>query len=212
MANYAIENFRARVFQTFKDFQSGKITLKEVNIIVKQRDGELKAIEKQMLEQFTKQLKSGKMVKTSFGVINPITLTSADIELAKMIKEKLRKTAETIVEIGEDITKAVDKKPKGYKDLFYQAIGMSSRSAQRYMQIANHVKIQELKMKQQLEGKTMTDLLLITSPEPPSTMSINASKVANGIYARYKDSPNELENIIKELQKLIDDSAQVVPS
>lgn len=207
MANRTFNDMRVEISQAYKDFVSSKITSEEALNIAEKCGEEGKAFEKQIKEQ----LKSIKKTRTTVAevVTEPIKLTSADIELAKKIKAKLRKTAETIVEIGETITKAVEKQPKGYKDLFYKAVGMSARSAQRYMQIANHVKIQALKKKQDLEGKTMTDLLLITSPSQISTKSINTSKVANGIYTRYKDNPNDLEKIMEEIQKLIDDSIQV---
>ena len=147
-----------------------------------------------------------KKSKKAMGIDKVLKLSDEDAKLAQMIKEKLRKTAETIVEIGEYITKATDKKPKGYKDLFYETIGMSPRSAQRYMQIARHVKIQALKEKNLLEGKTMTDLLCIIAPEEnTSAKSVDANRVANSFYSRYKDDSETLKDIMRELQKLIND-------
>ena len=89
-------------------------------------------------------------------VVAEIKLTNEEKKLAKEIKSKLRKTAQTIVEIGEELSTAVKDKQRGFKELFYKEIGISDRSAQRYMQIANNVKVIELKEKNLLEGKTMT--------------------------------------------------------
>ena len=51
-------------------------------------------------------------------VVKEIKLTSEDKKIAKKIKSKLRKTAETIIEIGEELIKAIEEKPRGFKDVF----------------------------------------------------------------------------------------------
>ena len=84
---------------------------------------------------------------------------------------------------------------------------MSKRSALRYQQIANHVKIQELKSNSGLEGKTMTDLLVIMAPDQDNnTQKINVHNVAKSFYNRYKDDKDSLKAIIDELQKLINNA------
>lgn len=131
-------------------------------------------------------------------------LSAEHKDLANKIKSKIRKTAELIVEIGEEISSAVKDKPSKYKELFYDEIGMSRRSALRYQQIANHAKIQELKSNSGLEGKTMTDLLVIMAPEQDNnSQKINVHNVAKSFYNRYKDDKDSLKAIIDELQKLI---------
>lgn len=140
-------------------------------------------------------------------VVKEIKLTSEDKKIAKKIKSKLRKTAETIIEIGEELIKAIEEKPRGFKDVFYKEIGISDRSAQRYMQIANHVKVIELKENNELEGKTMTDLLQLITPDTSSKEgNIDTKKVASGFYSRYKDKPDTLKKIIKELQDMLEQS------
>ena len=74
------------------------------------------------------------------------------------------------------------------------------------MQIARHVKIQKLKEKNLLQGKTMADLLYIMHPSEDSKKSVDVNKVANGFYSRYKDDSETLENIMEELQKLIENA------
>jgi hypothetical protein len=140
-------------------------------------------------------------------VVKEIKLTSEDKKIAKKIKSKLRKTAETIIEIGEELIKAIEEKPRGFKEVFYKEIGISDRSAQRYMQIANHVKVIELKENNELEGKTMTDLLQLITPDTSSKEgNIDTKKVASGFYSRYKDKPDTLKKIIKELQGMLEQS------
>jgi len=136
-------------------------------------------------------------------VVKDCELTSKDKDIAKRIKRKLRRTAETIVWIGEELTKAIKDKPRGFKEQFYREIGMSDRSAQRYMQIAKNVKVIELKEKSELEGKTMTDLLQLVAPDTSvKDGKTNSKKIASGIYSRYKDKPDVLKEIIKSLQSL----------
>lgn len=140
-------------------------------------------------------------------VVKEIKLTSEDKKIAKKIKSKLRKTAETIIEIGEELIKAIEEKPRGFKEVFYKEIGISDRSAQRYMQIANHVKVIELKENNELEGKTMTDLIQLITPDTSSKEgNIDTKKVASGFYSRYKDKPDTLKKIIKELQDMLEQS------
>lgn len=140
-------------------------------------------------------------------IVNDIKLSKEDKKIAKTIKSKLRKTAETIVEIGEELTDAIQDKQRGFKEVFYKEIGISSRSAQRYMQIAQHVNVIELKKKNELEGKTMTDLLQLIAPDTSSKEGkIDTKKVASGFYSRYKDKPDTLKEIINELQDLLEKS------
>lgn len=140
-------------------------------------------------------------------VVKEIKLSKEDKKLARDIKSKLRKTAETIVEIGEALSNAIQDKQRGFKEVFYKEIGISDRSAQRYMQIANHIKIVELKENNELEGKTMADLLQLITPDTSSKEDkIDTKKVASGFYSRYKDNPDTLKAIIKELQDLLEQS------
>ena len=140
-------------------------------------------------------------------VVQDIKNTNQDNKLAKQIQTKLRKTAETIIEIGEELIKAIEEKPRGFKEVFYKEIGISDRSAQRYMQIANHIKVIELKENNELEGKTMTDLLQLITPDTSSKEgNIDTKKVASGFYSRYKDKPDTLKKIIKELQDMLEQS------
>jgi hypothetical protein len=75
------------------------------------------------------------------------------------------------------------------------------------MQIANHVKVIELKENNELEGKTMTDLLQLITPDTSSKEgNIDTKKVASGFYSRYKDKPDTLKKIIKELQGMLEQS------
>ena len=140
-------------------------------------------------------------------VVKEYKLTGKDKKLARSIKGKLRKTAEIIVEIGEELTNTLKDKPRGFKEPFYREIGISNRSAQRYIQIANHVKVIELKEKSELEGKTMTDLLQLVTPDTSIKKDkIDSKKIASGVYSRYKDKPDTLKEIIKELQGLLEQS------
>ena len=139
-------------------------------------------------------------------VVKEIKLTSEDKKIAKKIKSKLRKTAETIIEIGEELIKAIEEKPRVFKVVLYKEVGISDRSAQRYMQIANHPKIIDLK-ENELDGKTMSDLLKLISPDTSmKSEKIDTKRIANGFYTRYKDKPETLKDIIKELQELLEKS------
>ena len=74
------------------------------------------------------------------------------------------------------------------------------------MQIANHPKIIDLK-ENELEGKTMSDLLKLISPDTSmKSEKIDTKRIANGFYTRYKDKPETLKDIIKELQELLEKS------
>ena len=190
---------RKELFQSMLDLEDGKISIKEANAISDKASDEIKSINKEIRNQ--------KIALVKGTVLKPeLKLSESDIKIARSIKSKLRKTAETIVEIGEDLEKAIEKKPRGFKNLFYAEIGISGRSAQRYMQIARHVKIQKLKEKNLLQGKTMADLLYIMHPSEDSKKSVDVNKVANGFYSRYKDDSETLENIMEELQKLIENA------
>ena len=127
-------------------------------------------------------------------VVKEIKLTSEDKKIAKKIKSKLRKTAETIIEIGEELIKAIEEKPRGFKEVFYKEIGISDRSAQRYMQIANHPKIIDLK-ENELEGKTMSDLLKLISPDT----SMKSEKIDEVIFNPPRKGIDEkVLNVLKE--------------
>ncbi|MGJ0317056.1 hypothetical protein NG754_11065, partial [Aliarcobacter cryaerophilus] len=68
-------------------------------------------------------------------------------------------------------------------------------------------KIIELKEENQLEGKTMTDLLQLIAPDTSiKEEKIDTKRVANGFYSRYKDKPETLKEIINELQTLLNNS------
>lgn len=140
-----------------------------------------------------------------------ILLSERSNEAIKQIKAKLRKTAETIIEIGELLVEAIDNEPAEYKKEFYKELGMSERSGQRYMQIAKSEAIQKLKSEKpkSLEHMTMTDLLNeINSNKKTDTNSdenpaVVASKRAENIYRKYKNDPKALEEIIDNLQKML---------
>lgn len=168
-----------------------------------------------IIQDSKKGINLGKQIKEEFFIskkdnsplVDEIKLSNEDKKLAKEIKSKLKKTAQTIVEIGEALSNAVKDKERGFKEIFYKEIGISDRSAQRYMQIANHPKIIELKEENQLEGKTMTDLLQLIAPDTSiKEEKIDTKRVANGFYSRYKDKPETLKEIINELQTLLNNS------
>lgn len=138
------------------------------------------------------------------NVIIECNLTEEHKSIAANIKLKLRKTAQTIIEIGEEISNVVKGQSKEYKEMFYEEIGMSRRSALRYQQIANNLKIQELKDKDELEGKTMQDLIHLISIPTKTTSTTDARKVAQGFFSKYGKEPDTLKEIIKELQLLLD--------
>ena len=78
------------------------------------------------------------------------------------------------------------------------------------MQIANHVKVIELKENNELEGKTMTDLLQLIAPDTSSKEErIDTKKVASGFYSRYKDKPDTLKKIIAELQEMLNENEKI---
>lgn len=83
---------------------------------------------------------------------------------------------------------------------------MIKRSALRYQQIANNVKVLELKKNNQLEGKTMQDLMQLISTPQKSPINRDTQKVAQGFYNKYKNEPDKLKAIVNELQKLINDN------
>jgi len=146
--------------------------------------------------------------KNEITIIKSFVLTDDYKKLAKEIKGKLRKTAETIIEIGDLLIKATDNLPKGDKELFYKEIGMSSRSAQRYMQIAKNTLVQELRDNKQLKGKTITDLIKLATNKPKATKSkesnnIDTKKVAKNLYTKYRDDSSKIQSIINELQTLL---------
>lgn len=150
---------------------------------------------------------------SKFDNTKGILLSQKSNEAIKLIKTKLRKTAQTIIEIGELLIEAIDKEPADYKKKFYDELGMSERSGQRYMQIARSEAIQKLKNEQPklLDNMTMTDLLSkMNENDKPATNSdekpeIEASKRAKNIFKKYKDNPNTLEEIIINLQKMLEE-------
>ena len=167
-----------------------------------------------IIQDSKKGINLGKQIKGEFFIskkdnsplVDEIKLSNEDKKLAQEIKNKLKKTAQTIVEIGEALTNAIKYKKRGFKEAFYEEIGISDRSAQRYMQIANHPKIIDLK-ENELEGKTMSDLLKLISPDTSmKSEKIDTKRIANGFYTRYKDRPETLKDIIKELQELLEKS------
>ena len=169
-----------------------------------------------IIQDSKKGINLGKQIKEEFFIskkdnsplVNEIKLSNEDKKLAQEIKNKLRKTTQTIVEIGEDLTNAIKFKKRGFKEIFYEEIGISSRSAQRYMKIANHPLVIKLKEENQLEGKTMTDLekLISSSKYKKEKSNLDIKKVAKSLFIRYKNKPKELQDIINELQTLINQS------
>jgi len=146
--------------------------------------------------------------KNEITVIKSFVLTDDYKKLAKEIKGKLRKTAETIIEIGDLLINATDDLPKGVKELFYKEIDMSPRSAQRYMQIAKSEKVKLLN-KEALKGQTMTDLLKLVVTNKPKTTeykanrNVDTKKVAKSLYTKYRDDSSKIQSIITELQTLL---------
>lgn len=142
-----------------------------------------------------------------------IVLSEKSNEAIKQIRAKLRKTAQTIIEIGELLIEAISDKDKDYKYEFYKQLGMSERSALRYMQIARSEAIQKLKSEtpKSLDNMTMTDLIHEMNKNNKPTddndekPKIEPSKRAKDIFRRYKDSPDTLEEIIMNLQKMIEE-------
>ena len=140
-------------------------------------------------------------------VVKDVQLSDAHKQVAKKIQGLLSKTAQTIVEIGTLMNDTLKEKQKvkGYKSLFYKEIGMSERSAQRYMQIAKNTKVLTLHKKNELEGKTMTDLIVLISSDGKSKSEVtDIKKVANGFYTKYKSKPDTLKEIIVKLEELIE--------
>lgn len=177
-----------------KDLREGSFRILETNVINNN--------EKEKINVIDRELRTMEKAKKEIVKIEVVSLTENQIALARSIKEKLRKTAETIIEIGNELEKATKEMKKGTIILFYKEIGISTRSAQRYKQIAKHKSVRQLTPKD-LEGKTMTDLLVLISPEKDDAKKTNIKKVAGGLYSRYKDKPEELKLIIEELQNLM---------
>ena len=141
-----------------------------------------------------------------------ILLSQKSNEAIKLIKTKLRKTAQTIIEIGELLVEAIDNESADYKKEFYKQLGMSERSGQRYMQIAKSKVIQTLKNDEpkSLENMTMTDLVnKINEDKKTDTNGEEKSKIetfkrAENIYKKYKNDPATLEEIIANLQTMLE--------
>ncbi len=151
-----------------------------------------------------------------------IVLSEKSNEAIKQIRAKLRKTAETIIEIGELLIEAIDGKAADYKKEFYKQLGMSERSALRYMQIARSEAIQKLKNEKPklLDNMTMSDLIhemnknnktAANSDEKSDTEASDTdsdkkpSKKAQDIFKRYKNDTDTLEEIIMNLQKMLEE-------
>lgn len=141
-----------------------------------------------------------------------ILLSQKSNEAIKLIKTKLRKTAQTIIEIGELLVEAIDNESADYKKEFYNQLGMSERSGQRYMQIAKSKVIQTLKNDEpkSLENMTMTDLVnkinedKKTDTNAEEKPQIETLKRAENIYKKYKNDPATLEEIIANLQTMLE--------
>ena len=124
------------------------------------------------------------------------------------LRSRIQNIAKDIIEIGTELAKVVDsiKETKGtgngYVTAFYKEVGISSRSAQRYMQIAKNEKVLEM-TEEDREGKTFTDLYMLCKKPGEQKNFSEPVKAAQGFYSRYKNKPDELEEIIKELQKLL---------
>ena len=141
-----------------------------------------------------------------------ILLSQKSNEAIKLIKTKLRKTAQTIIEIGELLVEAIDNESTDYKKEFYKQLGMSERSGQRYMQIAKSAVIQTLKNDEpkSLENMTITDLVnkinedKKTDTNAEEKPKIETFKRAENIYKKYKNDPATLEEIIANLQTMLE--------
>ena len=141
-----------------------------------------------------------------------ILLSDKSNEAIKLIKTKLRKTAQTIIEIGDLLVEAIDNEPTDYKKEFYTQLGMSERSGQRYMQIAKSEVIKTLKNDEPelLENMTMTDLVnkinqdKKTDTKGEEKPKIETFKRAENIYKKYKNDTATLEEIISNLQIMLE--------
>ncbi len=93
---------------------------------------------------------------------------------------------------------------RGNKNHFYNAIGVSPRTAQRYMKIASNAHIQNMKKNKLLDKLNLTQMLIIIGEkqEVSNNTIVDFSKVANGIFTRYQD-PEQIKAIINELNKLL---------
>lgn len=224
------QQIRDEAIKTIEDIRSGKIHREDANklAVIAQKElnsynADLSAIERKIRGQENKpksrqtsdyiidydsiiEIEQNLHKSIDNNVIIECNLTEEHKSIAANIKLKLRKTAQTIIEIGEEISNVVKGQSKEYKEMFYEEIGMSRRSALRYQQIANNAKVQELQKNKQLEGKTMQDLIqLISTPQKtPTDRDIN--KVAQGFYNKYKSEPDKLKAIIDEIQELVKNS------
>ncbi len=219
------KQIRDEAGKTIVDLLSGKTSPEDANKIAKIAQEELKSYNADLSSISRRIGEEDKLKTTGYTIdynaiiekieqdlnkgidnkgITKYNLTEEHKNIAANIKLKLRKTAQTIIEIGEDITAVVKNQTKEYKEMFYEEIGMSRRSALRYQQIANNLKIQELKDKDELEGKTMQDLIHLISIPTKTASTIDTHKVAQGFFSKYGKEPDKLKEIIKELQLLLD--------
>lgn len=213
--------------KTIEDLRSGEINVEDADKIaviaqeeLKSYNSDLNSISKRIRGQKNKpksrqtsdyiidydsikEIEQNLYKSTENKVIIKCNLTEEHKSIAANIKLKLRKTAQTIIEIGEEISNVVKDQSKEYKEIFYEEIGMSKRSAQRYQQLANNLKVQELKEKNELEGKTMQDLIHLISVPSKTTATIDTHKVAQGFFSKYGKEPDKLKEIIKELEVLL---------
>ncbi len=79
--------------------------------------------------------------------------------LATEIKDLIAQSAEAKIRIGELLNENKKQIEHGGMLEFYKLIGMSPRTAQTYMKIANNDQVQEMKAEGKLEGLNMSRIL-----------------------------------------------------
>ncbi len=93
-----------------------------------------------------------------------------DLELTLELKEEHKEVFSEIrglintsalakIQIGELLIKHTEKLKKGYKIAYYAEVGLSSRTAQRYKDIASNPEVQKLKAENKLDGLNMSRIL-----------------------------------------------------
>jgi len=188
-----------KAFNAIQALQEGSITIEEANKISEDNRNSLNELKKQNAQK-AKELRLIKQAKTN-------NFTKEVQKAINDIKLYVTKSAEHIIKIGDVLNSITDKLKRGTKGKFYTAIGMTQRTAQRYKKIAANPEIQKLKNEGNLANLNLTQMLTIIGEkqEASNNTEIDFTKVAQGIYTRYKE-PAQLEALIEALTKLLDKS------
>ncbi len=197
------KEIRTEALDTTKGLQDGTITTREADKVYNKNSDIFNKWDTE-LAQIEKALKLNKQ-STSKEAKNINTFTLEVQKAINDIKLYVVKSAEHIIKIREILNSITGELKRGTKRKFYNAIGMSDRTAQRYMKIASNSKIQQMKKDGKLENLNLSKMLILIgeNQEASKNTPTDFSKVAQGIYARYKE-PAQLESIIDELTKLLD--------